>query len=326
MPATLAPIRSTAAIWMHPIPAGAGPPPLHYGEADYQALFQSDAQWPQVSAHASVFGMYAGAVVATDAADFTQSIAFLNAHHMSIELEAPSLQATAACGSGVEGFAGFGGPTLHDFTLAYLQRLKAAGADVAYVKVDEPFYFGSVITSDPPATPCHWPVATVASAVAQFAQLVHTVYPNAAVGDTEPISPGFYPTDPLTALTRWHDAYEAANGSDFPFYVADIDFSNPAWPSLVRSIETATRRRGMQFGIIYIGDDGDTSDEEWASKVVSRFETYQGSAGGDPDFVLFQSWLPHPAHCLPETDATTMTGVVDQYLQATGALSARKAR
>jgi hypothetical protein len=309
---------SNAQIWMHPIPAGAGPPPTHYGSPDYQALFQSDAQWPQVVAHTSVFGMYAGWVVSVDSSDFAQSIAFLNAHHMSIELEAPSLQATATCGSGVEGFVSYNGPSLHDFTLTYLQRLKAAGADLRYIKVDEPFFFGSVVP-DPPS--CHWTAAQVAQAVGQYAQLVRTVYPNAQVGDVEPISPGFYPTDPLSALTQWHDAYKAATGSDFPFYIADIDFSNPTWPSLVKAIETSTHRRGMQFGIIYIGDPGDSSDQVWSSKVISRFETYQRTTGATPDFVLFQSWLPHPTHCLPERDPLTMTGVVDAYLKATGAIA-----
>jgi len=303
---------------MHPLPAGAGPGPPPYGSADYLQLFQSDAQWPEVSAHASVFGMYAGWVVMAGSTGFAQIISFLNAHHMSIELEAPSLQATATCGSGVEGYAAYNGPSLHDFTLTYLQKLKAAGADLRYIKVDEPFYFGSVV---PDPRSCHWTVAQVAQAVGQYAQLVRTVYPNVQIGDVEPISPGFYPTDPLTALSAWHDAYKTATGADFPFYVADIDFSNPAWPSLVKAIEGSTHLRGMQFGIIYIGDYGDVSDEEWASKAIARFETYQGSAGGNPDFVLFQSWLAHPLRCLPETDPTTFTGVVKTYVDSTAPLS-----
>jgi len=33
--------------------------------------------------------------------------------------------------------------------------------------------------------------------------------------------------------------------------------------------------------------------------------------------VLFQSWEPAPAHCLPESNPFTLTGVIDAYLHAT---------
>ena len=50
---------------------------------------------------------------------------------------------------------------------------------------------------------------------------------------------------------------------------------------------------------------------------MTRFETYQGENGGQPDFVLFQSWEPYPQYCLPESDSTTFTGVLDAYIDAT---------
>jgi hypothetical protein len=50
---------------------------------------------------------------------------------------------------------------------------------------------------------------------------------------------------------------------------------------------------------------------------VARFETYQGQNGGQPDFVLFQSWETHPLRCLPETDPTTFTGAINTYVSAT---------
>jgi hypothetical protein len=148
-------------------------------------------------------------------------------------------------------------------------------------------------------------------------QLVKTIYPAAEVGDVEPIITSAYVPDVVTAIGQWDDAFRAANGAPFPFYIADIDFSNGSWPALVRSMETATRARGMKFGIIYIGDMQDTSDAEWSGKVVSRFELYQGESGGKPDYVLFQSWEPHPQYCLPESDPTTFTGAIDAYITAT---------
>ena len=318
---SVVPFTSSAAIWFHPLPGpAAGWPggPGGDGSTDFLELFQANAPWANVEAHTRVLGLYAGWITAVSDPLLQQTIAFVNAHNMGIEIEAPALQATATCGSGVEGYIPFGG-SLHNFTLAYLQRLKALGAPVPFIKVDEPFYFGSVVTV-PRA--CHWPVSQVAADIGAYTQLVKSVYPGAMVGDVEPIivsAPSGYDYSPnvLTAITQWHDTFQAVTGAPFPFFFADIDFSNRSWPALVKAFEVNSHQRGMRFGIIYIGDGPDVSDAEWASKVVSRFQLYQGENSGQPDYVLFQSWLPHPQRCLPESDPTTFTGVIDAYINAT---------
>lgn len=269
--------------------------------------------------HVGVVGMYAGWITAASDPVLRQTVAFLNAHDMGIEIEAPALQALATCGSGVEGYVPWG-QSLYDFTLAYLRRLKALGAQVPFVKVDEPFFFGSVV-GDPRS--CHFSLPEVALAVGQYTQLVHTIYPEAAVGDVEPIIAGAYAPDVVTAVAQWHETYQAVTGMPFPFFFADIDFSNPEWPAIVKTLEAGTRQRGMAFGIIYIGDPRDASDAEWAGKTVARFRTYQEENGGRPDYVLFQSWQPHPQRCLPESDPTTFTGVLDTYISETTASGGR---
>ena len=322
VPPTPIPITSSAAIWIHPLPDASefpGLPPSFGGSDDVDAMLTDSSAWPHVAARTSVIGLYASWITAVSPATLTQVAAFLNSHNMSVEIEAPAMQATATCGSGVEGYAPYGS-SLHDFTLAYLQRLQVLGVNVRYIKVDEPFFFGAIV---PDPRSCHWPIAKVAQQVSQFAALAKTVYPNVMVGDVEPIIAKVYGSDVVSAMTQWHDTYAKANGAAFPFFFADIDFSNSAWPTLVKALEKAIHGRGIQFGIIYIGDYGDTSDLEWAQKTIHRYQTYQGVAGGDPDFVLFQSWLPHPRHCLPETDQITLTGVVKTYVDST-ALSSRR--
>jgi len=231
---------------------------------------------------------------------------------MSIELEAGALQAQPTCGQ-IEGYV----PWLlsvHDVTISILQRLKSFGAQVTFVKPDEPFYFGNVV-ADPRS--CHFTVPQVAFQVGQFSGFVKSVYPNAVVGDVEPIIAAAYSPDVVTAIGQWHDAYKSVTGTALPFFFADIDYTNPQWPTIVKALEISTHRRGMAFGIIYIGDDPDSSDQEWASKSIARFHTYQGVVGGQPDYVLFQSWQPHPKLALPETDPTTFTGVINAYVRAT---------
>ena len=331
---TVARFRSSAAIWFQPQPPTVNGPFGHVGSTDFLALFRPDAPWQQVLVRTQAFGFTASWLYSASSQVLQPIVAFLNAHKIGIEIEAPALQARSTCGSGVEGYVPFGLPgglNLRSFTLAYLDRLKALGADVTFVKVDEPYYFGSVVsdpvlaqiaqTSGDKKVPvsCHLPVTEVARDVGQFAQLVKSVYPGAAIGDVEPIRPGAYLPDAVTAIDGWHDAYRSVTGAPFPFFFADVDFTDPAWPALVKQLETTTMRRDIRFGIIYTGNQQDDSDAQWTSQVVARFEAYQRQAGGRPDYVLFQSWQPRPKLCLPESDPATFTGVIDSYIMATEA-------
>lgn len=313
------PVAAQASIWFHPLPAISpypGGPPGTPGSTDFDTLF-TGGTWPQATARTSVIGLYAGWVssgisgAGNQASDqeLQSIVTFLNAHNMTLELEAPALQATATCGAGVEGYVPYG-QTVHDLTVAYLQRLKAAGAPVGFVKVDEAYFYGTVSNE---AQVCHFTVTQIAQALQSYTQLVQTIYPNAQVGDVEPVV-NAYTTDPVTAIGQWHDAYKALTGAAFPFFIADMDFSNAAWPTLAKSMEVATHGRGMHYGIIYSGDPADVSDVQWIGKTVARFQAYQGTGGGRPDYVLFQSWNQHPWRALPETDPTTFTGALDAYV------------
>jgi hypothetical protein len=313
------PAPASAAIWVHPLPAadawpGGNP---NGGSTDFLSLFQANAPWRRVMAKTQVFGLYAGWIAEIPPPVLQSVVDFLNAHNMAIEIEAPALQAIATCGSGVEGYVPYG-QTVHDYTLAYLQKLKAAGAQQIFIKVDEPFFFGSVV---PDPRSCHFSPQQVAAEVGQYVQLVRTVYPGAAVGDVEPIVAGPYTPDVVTALAQWHETYQMVTGQPFPFFFADLDFSNPEWPALARQVENQTRQSGMRFGIIYIGDLQDASDALWSLHVNQRFRLYQEQAGGRPDYVLFQSWEPHPSLALPETNPITFTGVVKSYLDVIHASS-----
>jgi hypothetical protein len=223
-------IQSSAAIWFHPLPPDAAPVS---GSTDFLSLFQPDAPWPRAIARTQVFGLYAGWITQASDQELQSVVSFLNTHNMGIEIEAPALQALATCGSGVEGYVPYG-QSIQSFSLAYLQRLQSLGAQVRYIKVDEPYYFGRVV-NDPRS--CNFSVAEVATEVDQYVQLVHTVYPRAQVGDVEPIIAAAYTPDVVTAIGQWHSTYQTVTGAPFPFFFADIDFSNPAWPTIVKQLE-----------------------------------------------------------------------------------------
>ena len=133
---------STASIWIHGHPYSSN----FGGAADFDSLFSGTSGWATVAARTSAFGLYSGWVNSATNAEISQLSTFLAAQHMTTEIEAPSLQATASCGSGVEGFVPYGGQSLQTVTLAWINRLQAAGIPIGYVKVDEPYFFGSIST------------------------------------------------------------------------------------------------------------------------------------------------------------------------------------
>jgi hypothetical protein len=326
--APVAPFASSAGIWFQPQPPVVNGPSGQVGSADYLDLFRPGAPWQRVMAHTQAVGFYAGWLYSASNKVLRPIVSFLNTHRIGIEIESPALQALPTCGSGIEGYVPYG-LDLRSFTLAYMRKLKALGAHVLFVKVDEPYYFGSVISAaalqqiaqaagdKTPLVSCDFSVTEVARDVGQFAQLVKTIYPSAEIGDVEPVGPDTYQPDAVTALDAWHDTYRLVTGAPFPFFFADVDFSYPGWAALVQQLATGSRQRGIRFGIIYVGDTQDNANGEWTSQVVARFEEYQQQDQGRPDYVLFQSWLPRPTRCLPETDPTTFTGVIDTYITAT---------
>ena len=152
---------------------------------------------------------------------------------MGVEIEAPALQATWPPAAPASKVMCRYGLSLHDFTLAYLQRLKALGAQVPFVKVDEPFFFGSV--RGRPALVSLRRCQRLPRKSGITSRLVKSVYPNVAVGDVEPIIASAYAPNVGAALRHWHETYRTVTGARLPFFFADIDFSNPAWPLIVKS-------------------------------------------------------------------------------------------
>jgi hypothetical protein len=316
-PAAVPPGRAAApAVWFQPASTYPPTPDGPFGQAgstDYEALFNRVVSWPLVLAHTKVMGFSVPWLLAVSDQTLRRAVRFLNAHAVLIEVEAPALQATRACGSGIEGYVP-AGLSVRTVTLYYLRRLKALGGRVAFINLDEPYYYGTV-TNEPGA--CHFPVATTAREVARFAALVATIYPRAQVGDVEPLEPvlpGSYAPDAVAAIGRWHAAYRLAAGRGFPYFFADNDFDDPAWVATAMKMERLAHQERSQFGMIYTGDAQDQTDAQWAAQTVQRARAFAAANHGQADYVLFESWETHPRHVLPETDPTTFTGAIAAYL------------
>ncbi len=293
-----------------------GPLPDSYnGSQDFMDLFSEQAPWRKAAGHIQVFELNGGWIAhfpweppeATDE-KLQTIIADLSRRGMAIGFEASPLVATDDCGRGVEGFFG------PEEGLRIVNKLKQLGANVSYVSLDEPFAFGHIY--DGPNA-CHWTPEKIAQQVQEYIRVIKGVYPDAVVGDIEPLWAGM----DVQELVGWLDTYKAVTGSNFPTFDLDPDYSRADWSLAARRIEDAVRSQGIEFGIFYIGDAGDATDAEWLDKAFERARQYELVAGGKPDRVKFQSWHDHPDYVLPETKSDTFTALINSYSRTRTALS-----
>jgi hypothetical protein len=185
---------------------------------------------------------------------------------------------------------------------------------VSYVSLDEPFAFGHIY--DGPQA-CRWPPEKIAQQVQDYIRAIQSVYPDAVIGDNEPLWAGVR----VEELVGWLDTYEAVTGSHLPFIHLDPDYSRADWPIAAKQLEDAARARGIEFGIFYLGDSGDATDAEWLDNAFERARVYEIVAGGKPDHVKFQSWHDHPDAVLPESKPDTFTALINGYFRTRTALS-----
>jgi uncharacterized protein (TIGR03437 family) len=301
----------TQTIWFAPLIPAAWNGMI--GSVDYLDLFTPGADWTTASSRIQVFKMYTQMISPSFPGSFSdatlqQIFSYLNSHHIALAVEFPPLIPTAACGIGVEGFAG-------ELALPMATRIQQLGGNLQYVAFDEPFYHGGVLYPGPNA--CHWTPQQIAADALQSVAQIKTVFPNVIVGDIEPV-----PGGPawLSQYTAGIDAWRAAAGVPFAFFHFDVNWGI-SWKPSVESLREALQQRGIPFGMIYNGWTTDLSDAQWMNDAENHYAEWEAQGGTIPSHVIFQSWYPYPQHVLPESDPTALTYLIDSYFRQRTKLS-----
>jgi hypothetical protein len=292
-----------------------GPLPYPNGSLDFMSLFAENAPWKEAARHVQVFNLLGGWVAhfpwepeESSDQELQAIIADLNQRGIAIGFEASPLVATDECGRGVEGFFG------PEEGLRIVNRLKNFGAIVSYVSLDEPFAFGHIY--DGPNA-CHWSPEKIAQQVQEYNMAIKSVYPDAIIGDNEPLWSGVN----IQELIDWLDIYKRVTGSSLPFIHLDLDYSRPDWYIAAKQLEEEAKTRDIEFGIFYLGDAGDTTDAEWLNKALERARVFEVVSGGKPDHVIFESWNDRPDYVLPESNPDTFTALINRYFRTRTLLS-----
>ena len=267
----------------------------HIGSSDYMDLFQDGASWSSVAPRVSVFKLYPFFVGRSPEADLIAVVHGLASRHIAIALEARGLTDDGEC-------TGDGG----DITPRLLRRLKSVGADLKFIALDEPVKHWLTAKIS-----CKASVRRIAANLAANVAKFRAIYPSVEVGDIEPV--GDYPDVPnlLTDLVAFTKAYEQASGERLGFFHADVTW-NGSWKSPVTDLARRLRSEQVPFGVIVNGTDLAPSDEVWTKEALSHLETLEHGNAYRPDTLVFQSWVDHPHRVLPESDPTTLTGIVNQ--------------
>lgn len=199
-------------------------------------------------------------------------------------------------------------------TLDSIGAVQAAGGAVSYISMDDPFASGQAPVCGGPA------LEPTADRIAMYVRGVHAVYPAVRVGFSEAF--------PLTSEPSLERALDLliARGVTPAFLHADVDSRALArfgadFTRDMRALRQACRVRGIAFGIIVWGYNGD-ADALYAldaGYVASEIGTAFTSWTDMPDNLVVQSWAVSSAGLvitpsnLPEDQSYTHTNLVRQF-------------
>jgi hypothetical protein len=338
--------RRQSEIWLAPqsLPL----PPLSRDE-DFMQLFTPDAPWHFAAAHTEVFKLYGSFIGHATQDQINIIVADLNRRHIAIALETgilfaepgPQPVGSAAAGQVIPlsvgtapnplppcgGLGRVEGYATPQQATRIANLIKSAGGEIKYLAMDEPLYHGRF--SSQPFT-CHSTVVTLLSQAKPVIEAYRAVFPDIIIGEVEPTRFPSYPNW-RADLYQWVLGLNQITGKPLAFMQLDIPWSDdgkkvpgaefvshePADAiTFYRQLEAFDGQDILDgIGIIHDGTPLDTTDTAWiddAKKHVIELEQFHGLR---PNQQLFQTWMPHPSHALPESDPTTLTSLVDWYVK-----------
>jgi hypothetical protein len=305
---------STPEIWFN-MGAISTPEGHHSWELLY---YQPDAPWPAFMDHVKVVGMITQALVRIPDADLAKVAARLKEKHVALGVEmlaqaytVPGVVSPPGCGGGVEGYF----PPEQTAELA--AKLKRAGADLQYIAMDEPLWFGHYYSGK---NACRSSIEDVARRVAANVREYQKVFPHVIVGEMEP-----FPS--ITDQPHWQDDYRAwqhafhvETGQPLAYTFVDINWGIQRWPASLEAFQSFSHTFGTSFGIIYNAAPPRSTDtnQQWLDAAQRNFAHIERTLGVVPNWAMFTSWDKFPGHAITDSSGPGEDYLVKEYLQLHG--------
>jgi hypothetical protein len=257
------------------------------GTLDYVRLFERPEEWRRARQVVDVFKFYqqhthtpAPAIVGPvtyDALRAAAAFATLKKWRIKIAIEAGVVKEHNCA----PGSAGIEAATAE--SLAAIRAVHAAGGEVAYLAMDEPFVSGQLRACGGPA------LAPTADRVAAYVAGVRAAFPSVEIGLIEA-----YPFSSVDTIANMLTLLAARNATP-AFLHIDVDwrFAGPvAFRRDVARLRDVAASARIPFGVILWGYNGD-ADVLYASDIgqVTSLTTETFLGWDDmPDHIIVQSW------------------------------------
>jgi hypothetical protein len=276
---------------------------------DAGAMWTPDAPWKTVAAAVKVILMPPGSIDRARDSDLQQAFADLKRRRIALAVGTGLLIRSDRCRAKTEAY-------VDQATLERLfDKLRRNGADVKYVSMDEPYFYGH---TDSSPIACHESAQALAQALVQGMAVVRKYFPDAQIGTDEVVTKDRAWVDELAA---WADAYRQATGENLAYLHADLTWK-PGSVQNLAPLARALKQRHVPLGVIYDADAANSfktsSDEDWSRNTIGHFAQVESEVGVHPDHAVIETWVKFPTRMLPESEPTTLTNVVLQYIQRRG--------
>lgn len=246
----------------------------------YMELFKSDAPW---GAGVQIFKTSTQFLHQASDSEITTLLTALRTRHVALAMEGLLLVESERCGRGVESYGGKGA------VLKVAERVERLGGEIAYVTMDEPVWYGHVVTG---GRHCHDSIESIAQQMAENVRALKAAFPAIKFGDTEPIN-GDKTAGRIDAMLQFATAFKVATGEPISFIHADVTWQSP-WHDQLAEWKARTHAAGLKFGVIFNGAPTDANDDAWVRRAADRYRAVMNDPAIAPDDAILQSWMPLP--------------------------------
>jgi hypothetical protein len=154
--------------------------------ADSGDTWKPEARWGTVAGAVKVIQIPPGNIERARESDLQQALADIKRRNIALAVGTGLLIRSDRCRAKTEAYVDL--PTLERM----FDKLRRNGADVKYVTMDEPFYYGH---KDSTLTACHESAQALAHALVQSIAIVRRYFPNAQIGADEVVTKDRRPSD-----------------------------------------------------------------------------------------------------------------------------------
>jgi len=289
-------------VWFSPLDTLLRPEVGYGGSPQYMDLFQPAAPWSHAAAKVNVFKIYPQWIGHATDEQLKAQFADLKRRDIKLALEYGVLSEGRDCSVGLLGEGAQGNHLLNA-----ARRIQQDGGELAYLAMDEPFFFS---TMSPKPDACRWTVDRAAADAASHIREAMTVFPNLQVGDIEPVGFSKLPLDQeMATYASGLLKLQQAIGKPLAFFHADVNW-NTRPEQAVTAGRDLSQKVGTTYGVIIDGFTADRTDAQWIQDAKSHLDLVRANTSSSTTLV-YQSWHPHPQKLMPDDAPDSFTGFLN---------------